>query len=256
MKATPSSPAKADWCRDELILALDVYFRLAGAVPGPRRPEILDLSTLLRSAGLHLASDRRPNFRSPASVVMKLMNFRSIDPDYGGKGLAAGGRLDREVWQELAVDRQRLSKTAAAIRAVLSEGSHASFASEPGDTLTMEAEEGALLTRLHLFRDRSARLVETKKRAAIESTGRLVCEVCSFCFESTYGSIGDGYIECHHRKPLSELRSKQRTSLDDLALVCANCHRMMHARRPWVTIEQLRAIVAGHNKTGEASSDK
>lgn len=50
-----------------------VYCRLAEAVPAPRRPEIQDLSKRLRSAGLH------PNFRSPASVVMKLMNFRFSD---------------------------------------------------------------------------------------------------------------------------------------------------------------------------------
>jgi hypothetical protein len=29
----------------------------------------------------------------------------------------------------------------------------------------------------------------------------------------------------------------------DLALVCANRHRMIHARRPWLTIETLRALL-------------
>lgn len=253
MSAKPAGAAKADWCRDELVLALDVYCRLAGAVPAPQHPEIRDLSKLLRSAGLHPASDCRPNFRSPASVVMKLMNFRSIDPDYSGKGLVAGSRLDREVWQELASDRSRLSRIATAIRSVLADGGPVSAASEPVDTFVIEAEEGTLLTRMHVVRERSARLVEAKKRAALETTGNLACEVCSFSFESVYGSIGDGYIECHHRKPLSELRSKQRTSLDDLALVCANCHRMMHARRPWLTVEQLRVVVADQLNTGEAS---
>ena len=235
MNVELGGPAKADWCRDELILALDAYSRLAGAVPGPQRPEILELSTLLRSSGLHPALGRRPNFRSPASVVMKLMDVRNIDPGYGGKGLAAGGRLDREVWHELAADRPRLSTTAAAICDFLANGAHVPAALEPTDTLVVEAEQGAILTRLHLVRERSARLVEAKV-AAKQTTGSLSCEVCSFCFDSVYGAIGHGYIECHLRKPLSEFRSKQRTSLDDLALVCANCHRMMHARRPWLTI--------------------
>jgi 5-methylcytosine-specific restriction protein A len=28
-----------------------------------------------------------------------------------------------------------------------------------------------------------------------------------------------------------------------LELVCSNCHRMIHRRRPWLTIEQLRSIL-------------
>lgn len=124
MKQEPVRATSTDWCRDELILALDVYFRLDGAVPGPRRPEILELSALLRTAGLY-----------PASAL--------------------------------------------------------------------------------------------------------------------HGSIGDSFIECHHRRPRSDLRSKQRTALDDLALVCANCHRMMHGRRPWITVEQLRLIVTNRAEAAE-----
>ena len=54
-------------------------------------------------------------------------------------------------------------------------------------------------------------------------------------------SRGDGYIEIHHCKPLSAggLFDPQT----DLVPVCSNCHRMIHRRRPWLSVEQLRQLV-------------
>ncbi len=37
-----------------------------------------------------------------------------------------------------------------------------------------------------------------------------------------------------------------KTRLDDLILICANCHRMIHRRNPWVTPDQLHALVAAN----------
>jgi HNH endonuclease len=57
------------------------------------------------------------------------------------------------------------------------------------------------------------------------------------------GERGAGFIECHHTKPPSQLQNGQKTKIGDLKLLCSNCHRMVHARRPWLTIEELRAIL-------------
>lgn len=73
----------------------------------------------------------------------------------------------------------------------------------------------------------------------IASTGRLACEVCGFEFERTYGSHGDGYIECHHVVPLA-FAGPSRTRLADLAVVCSNCHRMLHRGDPPPSIGGLR----------------
>jgi 5-methylcytosine-specific restriction protein A len=70
--------------------------------------------------------------------------------------------------------------------------------------------------------------------------GQLQCEVCGFDFQATYGKLGEGFLECHHKIPLHELEEEAITTLDDLALLCANCHRMVHASKPWLTIEQLQ----------------
>ncbi|MEV4457357.1 HNH endonuclease [Microbispora sp. NPDC049633] len=63
-----------------------------------------------------------------------------------------------------------------------------------------------------------------------------------FDFEHTYGPRGAGYIECHHIVPL-HVSGPVTTKLDDLALVCSNCHRMIHRSAPWLTPSELRKLV-------------
>ena len=99
--------------------------------------------------------------------------------------------------------------------------------------------ERRVLYRLHRQRERNASLVKKKKQLAKS----LACEVCGFDFLECYGELGKGYIECHHTKPISEYQPGERTKLADLALVCANCHRMLHRKRPWLSIEELKLLL-------------
>jgi predicted HNH restriction endonuclease len=107
-----------------------------------------------------------------------------------------------------------------------------------------EDEEGRTLLRLHRTRERKPRLVRLKKQNVVKTTGLLACEICSFDFGAIYGPLGEGFAECHHRLPLAVSPGVATTRLADLAVVCANCHRMLH-RRPYYTVEQLREIVQG-----------
>lgn len=56
-------------------------------------------------------------------------------------------------------------------------------------------------------------------------------------------SSASGFIEAHHTKALASLTENSMTKLEDLALVCANCHWMIHAQKPWLSIQELRAIL-------------
>ena len=69
--------------------------------------------------------------------------------------------------------------------------------------------------------------------------GKLECEVCRFDFEVKYGERGVAFIECHHIVKLTKLRPHSKTRLEDLVLVCANCHRMLH-RNGSITIKALK----------------
>ena len=117
-------------------------------------------------------------------------------------------------------------------------------ASSPTALSEFEATEGRVLLRLHRIKERKPRMIRHKKQAVLAATGRLICEVCDFDFVSFYGEqLGEGFAECHHRIPLAELVEEVRTRLEDLAIVCANCHRMLHRSQPMMSVEQLRSLV-------------
>ena len=111
------------------------------------------------------------------------------------------------------------------------------------DEDVQEVSEGRLLTRRHLARERNRKLVETKRKQVLEIYGKLTCEVCDFDFSASYGDRGHGFIECHHTKPISTLAEGYSTHINDLVLVCANCHRMLHRAVPWLSISELKAIL-------------
>jgi len=46
-------------------------------------------------------------------------------------------------------------------------------------------------------------------------------------------------------KPVAHLCHGARTHIDDLALRCSNCHRMIHRSRPWLTMLKLRQLLYG-----------
>jgi hypothetical protein len=106
-----------------------------------------------------------------------------------------------------------------------------------------EIIEGRRLLKLHKFRERKLRIVIRKKKSVLKATGLLLCEACSFDFAAVYGKLGDGFAECHHRLPLAEYDAEAPTRLEDLAIVCANCHRMLHRSRPMMKVEELRSLI-------------
>ena len=73
------------------------------------------------------------------------------------------------------------------------------------------------------------------------------CEACAFDFGRFYGPHGLDYIELHHRTPL-HVTGPTKTRLADLALLCSNCHRMIHRARQWLTVEELSALVTAQRR--------
>jgi 5-methylcytosine-specific restriction enzyme A len=224
------------WARDELILALDLYFD-AGMLDDTD-PRVTELSDLLNRLPIHSVRPDRDRFRNPNAVSLKLANFGSLDPAYPGAGLSRGGQRDREVWQRFSEDREELHELAASIRAGGADFPLAPEEDEDG------VEEGRLLYRRHRARERERGIVARKKKAVGLLGAPLACEACGFDFEATYGVLGSDFIECHHVVPLAE-SGATKTRLGDLALLCSNCHRMVHRRRPWATVDELRSVLAG-----------
>lgn len=233
------------WTRDELILALDLYLRYRPNPPGKSSLEIAELSKLLGRIGRVVSAANSNTFRNVNGVYMKLMNFRSLDPEYtkaGKVGLKARGRGDADVWNEFSASPERLAEIAAAIQTAV-EGEHRSeVASTPDEPSISEAIEGRVLTRLHRVRERDRRLIEAKKTAVLKEFGELRCEACDANFSQAYHGLGHAALEVHHLRPLHTITGIIKTRLEDLAILCANCHRMVHASHRWRTVGEVRSL--------------
>lgn len=91
-------------------------------------------------------------------------------------------------------------------------------APEPGD---FTWREGRRRYVTHLLAERSRALV-----THLKTTFELVCDVCG---ENASNQYGVSVIDAHHRTPLASWIEDHPVTVDDIALVCPNCHRAVHA---------------------------
>jgi 5-methylcytosine-specific restriction protein A len=110
-----------------------------------------------------------------------------------------------------------------------------------------------VLLLLHLKRERNQKLRAKKINDVMAKRGCLECEVCGFDFERTYGERGTRYAEVHHVTPL-RVSGPTDTRLQDLAILCANCHRMIHRGSDWLRPIDLLGLVHAR-RTELAGSD-
>jgi predicted HNH restriction endonuclease len=106
-----------------------------------------------------------------------------------------------------------------------------------------EFPEGKVKTHLHKNHERNVKAVMAKKKAVLQDTGKLLCEVCDFDFAEFYGDYGYGFTECHHTIPVYQLSEGHKTKLSELSIVCSNCHRILHRSRPMLSVQALRKII-------------
>ena len=118
-----------------------------------------------------------------------------------------------------------------------------------GNNLIISAVEGTLQLKSHYRRERSRKLIAQKKEQYIKLNGLLRCEICGLSFVKIYPkSLGEEFIEVHHKTPLSQIENTVKTILDDLLLVCANCHRMIHRTKD---CEENLGLLLNHFNTNK-----
>lgn len=96
------------WNRDELILALSVYFQLPFGRLNHHTPEVKELARIIQ--------------RSDNSAAIRLTNFAACDPyiiNSGRKGMTAGVKVCKPIWDEFCNDREYLFNEAQRIKAKL-----------------------------------------------------------------------------------------------------------------------------------------
>lgn len=108
-----------------------------------------------------------------------------------------------------------------------------------GELKSEPFQEGGYRMRTHIVRERNSKVVKEAKRLFKETHGgKLFCEVCGFDFNEKYGKLGDGFIEAHHLHEFSKTDGEYEIKPSDFAMVCSNCHSMLH--RGDITIACLK----------------
>jgi len=239
-KPTRNNPK---WIRDEQILLVDLYMTFGGSLPDPEHPKVIELSKLLAAMPWHPKSSRTATFRNPAGIAMKLRNLRTVETGIGKRNVA---RIDRQVLDEFLGRRDELSDIAASIRKGVDLAE--SFQVKEDDLIAeFEFSEGRLLTAIHVRRERSTLLREELLRS-VRDKG-YICEICSASFDGVDLPYRTAAFEVHHRVPLSVHNLCRRTTIGDVSLLCAVCHRLIHCliakERRWIDVPEARTILMG-----------
>jgi 5-methylcytosine-specific restriction protein A len=237
----PVAKPRLDWEREELVLAGDLVIRNGWRQLVPTDPRVSELSELLRRLPLHPVQDRSPQFRNVNSVVRKTADIATNRPGHDGKP-TRGGAPTKRIITELLTQPDYIHQLAESIRESETRGEFTPLTRPVGEEDDESGQEGRLLVRRHVSYERDRKLRQRKLDATRRAGRPIACEVCGFDFGHTYGDRGNGYIECHHVVPL-HISGSGRTRLSDLALLCANCHRMVHSRAPWLRLPELQDLM-------------
>ncbi|WP_328747764.1 HNH endonuclease [Streptomyces sp. NBC_00285] len=232
------------WAEDELVLAGALVVKNGWRELRTNDRAVQELSELIRSLPIHTPEERAlPGFRSPDSVSRKTTDFMTNHRLYSGKATRCG-KPTLLMIEAFTDHKAEMLQAAQALEEGIASGELHRIPPQMDeiDESGATAIEGRLLVRRALARERDPKL-RSRKIEQVRRSGRpLQCEVCDFDFASTYGDLGEGYIEVHHVTPLY-VSGIRETRLNDLACVCANCHRMCHRSRPgesWRTPAALR----------------
>jgi 5-methylcytosine-specific restriction enzyme A len=92
--------SRLDWTREEIILAMDLYFTSGamggGSVPSENSIATIELSGLLKELSAYPSEVQSAKYRNPDGVYLKLMNLRVVETN-GAHGMNSYSRRDAAV---------------------------------------------------------------------------------------------------------------------------------------------------------------
>jgi hypothetical protein len=191
--------------------------------------------------------ENNPNYRWGRKMKILAKTQEVLRPNSLGLGRVNQGHTYPIEYLNLDLSKENIQKVVwNAFAPFFRDDVYKKYVSEVSENLNeddsddSESEEGKWFYVMHRFRERDRSLVQKKKASVPKPT----CECCNFDFSNTYPNLGNGFIECHHRIPINQ--GERITRLEDLALVCANCHRMLHRKNnqnEYYTVDELKQII-------------
>jgi predicted HNH restriction endonuclease len=132
---------------------------------------------------------------------------------------------------------------------------------EDGNKEFLEGRRRLIAAHEEQERNRALRAAKLKQ---VRKQGLLKCEACKLDFETTYNGVGEHAAEVHHRNGFAGARGTRSVPLEELAVLCANCHRVIHQTaqifnvaefsRGYVRHSRNRSAIAKTQRGGKKSS--
>ncbi|ARS36057.1 hypothetical protein [Pontibacter actiniarum] len=226
------------WKREELILALDLYFKLDYGQMHGKNPAVVQLSQDLQALGLHTVVPDPFSFRSVNSVSLKLANFKKLDRNFAGSGMRDGAKHDLEVWQEFQGYRDGLKSEAERIRRIFLHNKEKQMHSR-----ILSANNADFAFQIHKHRETDPLAIQLKMEMVLADKERLKCEVCTFDPTDCYGELGRGMLEIHYTQDPTLLHGLEASDMEDFCVVCSNCHQILNKHFNLIDVEDLRHIL-------------
>lgn len=213
--------------RDEVILALDVFYSAADGKTSAKSAEMNELSELLNRLPIHPENKKKGVFRSATGIAQQLGLFkRSMK---SGEKHQDVGRQFFDVAFEFEGRLDELHETAAAIRR------NEMYYDEPFGSVNDDScfPEGLLLGHLH-------RVVEARSAQNFFVGDR--CSICNLDPRLYYQPCGD-LLQLHLVVPPTKLDGGKKYTEENFITVCPTCHAVLHRYRPWRTKENCGEIL-------------
>jgi 5-methylcytosine-specific restriction protein A len=215
------------WNKNELLLAVTFYDKY----PYPEWKDFPKEEVEFLREKINQVSEAE---RTYASVYLKLRNFVAINPNDERKGMENYGKTDEEVWKKYQTG-ELLPEVLENIKSDVLDVDEIEYTAKEGKRTKSESA--------HYRYERDPKLRKLKIKEFLTNYDTIHCEICGFDFEAKYGERGREYIECHHTIPVSEMKESHISKISELILLCSNCHRMVHRKKPWLAPDELRNIV-------------
>jgi len=115
---------------------------------------------------------------------------------------------------------------------------------EDGEGAQGKGDERLLEVRRYRMHQR----IERNRKAAEQAKKYhgYACQGCGFSFTKRYGALGANYIEAHHLTPLASLNPGIPVVYEiakDFAVLCSNCHSMIHKTNDPSDMDGFRALI-------------
>jgi 5-methylcytosine-specific restriction enzyme A len=178
--------------------------------------------------------------------TIELGSTAKLPGDYVA-GHALGASYTLAALPDEAILRADLQTVVRAYRALTYRGgidADVESQSDVSDEFGLPASTTVIETRKYAFHRKIERnRTATKQAKKFHGTA---CQACDLDFGERYGAIGEGFIEAHHLKAISTLEEGVAVHYDvaaDFAVLCSNCHRMIHRSGDPSNLPAFRSLV-------------